>query len=101
MVKPGLLVIWPQKARLQLRNAYNYIKKDSPQNAENVRKDILASTSKLTINPEIHSPDKYRQNNDGNFRAYEIHRYRIAYQIGEKEITIVRVRHTSMEPLLY
>lgn len=45
--------------------------------------------------------DKYRMNNDGSFRAYELLRYRVSYQIIEKEIIIVRVRHTSMEPKQY
>jgi len=55
----------------------------------------------LRSNPEIHSPDKYKQNNDGNFRVFELHRYRIAYYVGESEIRILRVRHTSREPRNY
>jgi hypothetical protein len=43
---------------------------------------------------EIHPPDKYRKNNDGSFRAYEIYRYRIT----DKEIIVVCIRDTSMEP---
>ena len=49
----------------------------------------------------MYAPDKYRINNDGSFRAYELHRYRIAYRLTEKEIIILRVRHTSMEPKQY
>jgi plasmid stabilization system protein ParE len=94
-------VRWPLRAQIQLAKAYEYIRADSVQNAEKVKKDILASTRKLTSNPEIHPPDKYRKNNDGSFRAYELNHYRIAYRITEKEIIIVRVRHTSMEPKPY
>ncbi len=94
-------VRWPPRAQKQLANAYEHISIDSYQNAEKVKKDILASTHKLAANPEKHPPDKHRKNNDGSFRAYELHRYRIAYRITEKEIIIVRVRHTSMEPRNY
>jgi plasmid stabilization system protein ParE len=94
-------VIWPQKARKQLREAYEYIKLDSVQNAEKVRKEILSSTRQLTLTPKIYRSDKYKKDNDGNYRAYELHKYRISYHIGEEEITIVRVRHTSMDPLEY
>lgn len=94
-------VIWPQKARKQLKEAYDHIKLDSIQNAEKVRKDILFSTRELIIAPKTHRQDKYKKNNTGNYPAYEIHRYRISYHIGEDEITIVRVRHTSMNPLEY
>jgi plasmid stabilization system protein ParE len=73
----------------------------SYQNAEKVKADILTSTRKLAAHPEIYPPDKYRKNNNGSFRAYELHHYRIAYQITEKEIIIVRIRHTSMEPKSY
>jgi plasmid stabilization system protein ParE len=94
-------VIWPLHAQKQLTKAYEYILKSSYQNAEKVKQEILASTQKLPDNPERHAPDKFRKNNDGSFRAYEIHHYRIAYRVTEKQIIIVRVRHTSMEPMNY
>jgi plasmid stabilization system protein ParE len=94
-------VIWSRAAMQQLLKAYEYILPDSYQNAQKVKNDILVSTNKLSSYPEMYSLDKYRTNNDGSFRAYEIHRYRIAYRVTEKEIIITRVRHTSMEPLLY
>jgi|SRR5665213_66059 len=94
-------VIWPKIVQNQLSKAYEYILKDSSQNAEKVKKDILASTHKLVANPEMHSLDKYRKNNDGSFRAYELHRYRIAYQITKTQIIIVRVRHSKRIPKVY
>jgi plasmid stabilization system protein ParE len=100
MVK-AIQVIWPQKARKQLREAYEYIKLDSVKNAEKVRKEILASTRQLGIAPKVYRPDKYKTDNDGSYRAFELHRYRISYHIAKDEVTIVRVRHTSMDPLEY
>jgi plasmid stabilization system protein ParE len=94
-------VIWPKSVQNQLTKVYQYILKDSFQNAEKVKEDILKSTRNLTLNPEIYPIDKYRKNNDGTFRAYELHRYRIAYRITEKQIIIVRIRHVKMEPRLY
>jgi len=94
-------VIWSRTAAQQLEKVYKYILSDSYQNAQKVKDDILASTNKLPSYPEMYPLDKYRTSNDGSFRAYEIHHYRIAYHVTEKEIIIIRVRHTSMEPLLY
>ena len=94
-------VIWPKSVQNQLTKIYQYILKDSFQNAEKVKEDILKSTRNLTLNPEIYPIDKYRKNNDGTFRACELHRYRIAYRITEKQIIIVRIRHVKMEPRLY
>ena len=94
-------VIWPLQAQNQLRKIYDHILPDSYENAEKVKNDILLSTRKLAANPEMYPSDKYRTNNDGSFRAYELFRYRIAYRITEKKIIIVRIRHTSREPKLY
>ncbi len=94
-------VVWPPRAQKQLAHAYEYIFENSPQNAKKIREAILTSTRKLPAHPEKHPPDKYRKNNDKSFRAYELHRFRIAYRITEKEIIIVRVRHTKTDPVPY
>ncbi len=96
-----LKVVIDDVAKIQLRNAYNYIKKDSVENAEKVRQKLLSSIEELIENPERHAPDKYRLENDGSFRAYEIYNYRVTYYISIKEIRILRIRHTKMNPLEY
>jgi plasmid stabilization system protein ParE len=63
-------VRWPLIAQRQLLKIYQYILLDSFQNAEKVKHDILLSTRKLALYPEMYQPDKYRTNNDGSFRAY-------------------------------
>ncbi|AXY78552.1 hypothetical protein D3H65_07670 [Paraflavitalea soli] len=55
----------------------------------------------LPTAPEIHPPDKYKVKNNKNFRAFELHRFRISYLVKEKEIIIARIRHTSQRPLKY
>jgi plasmid stabilization system protein ParE len=94
-------VIWPLHTQNQLAKAYNYILQHSWQNAEKIKAEILASTRKLQSYPEMYPPDKYRQNNDGSFRAYELHHFRISYQVKDASIIIVRIRHTSMKPKKY
>lgn len=74
-------IIIDNEAKQSLKEAYKYIKKDSLLNAEKVRGDILSSIKNLSENPERHYPDKYKNNNDGSFRAYEVHNYRISYHI--------------------
>lgn len=94
-------VRWSLIAQRQLLKAYKYILEDSFQNAQKVKLKILLSTRRLSEMPKIHPPDKYRKNNKGNFRAYEIYHYRIAYKITKTEVVITRVRHTKMEPKTY
>jgi len=98
MMKKGLRIVWDKNALKYLRSAIEFIRKDSPQNAEKVKKDIIASVIALTDNPERHPPDKYRTNNDGSFRAFELYKFRIAYFVSNKEIRIIRIRHTRQEP---
>ena len=94
-------VLWSIEAKKQLKDAYEYIREDSLQNAIKVRKEIVESVRNLPQHPEKYNPDKYKYSNDGSYRAFERHRYRISYRVLENEIRILRIRHTSMESLEY
>ncbi len=54
MVGNKIKIIWSDDAKKQLKNAFNYIQKDSLQNAKKVRSDI----TEITRNRLKH-PDKY------------------------------------------
>ena len=101
MVNPVRKIVIDNEAKIALREAYQFIKKDSFQNADKVRKGILKSIKQLIRYPTKYPPDKFRQNKDTSFRAYEIFKYRITYHISEHEIRIIRIRHTKMNPLEY
>lgn len=92
------IVVWNKAAEVTLKKAYQRIKEDSLQNAEKVRDEILAETRKLANHPEMYPPDKFKNQNPGNYRAFEKHSYRVAYKHTEKEIRILRIRHVKQEP---
>lgn len=94
-----MVTVWSKEAMAELRKAYSYILLDSLQNAEMVREDIIDATINLGKYPEKHPPDKFKNDNDGTWRAFEKHHYRISYRIMPNEIRIVRLRHTSKSPL--
>jgi len=96
-----LIIKWNKRAISQLIKAIEYIHEDSPQNAEKVKSDLLSEISKLATRPEKHNPDKYYLNNDGSFRAFELHRYRVSYRYTKNEIRIIRIRHTKRNPKHY
>ena len=100
MVKVKPKIVIDNLAKVQLKKAYEYIRQDSPQNAEKVRAKILVSISKLAGKPTRHPKDKYRMNNDGSYRAYEIYKYRISYHTTPEQITVIMIRHTKMEPIV-
>lgn len=78
--------------------AVRFIHSDSPKNAENFAIDIIKKIEELKSDPARYPPDKFKRDNDGSYRAFELHHYRIAYRILTQEIRIIRLRHTSMEP---
>lgn len=94
-------IIWDKQPVIYLKEIIRYIRNDSPKNAEKVKNDILKSIKALAQKPEIHPPDKFKSNNEGNYRAFELHRIRVGYLVKENEIIIARIRHTSQEPLEY
>jgi plasmid stabilization system protein ParE len=98
MVMQVYQVVWTKRSMQQINAAHKYISKDSPQNADKVLKDIAAAVNKAIVNPEFYGPDKYKINNDGSYRAFEKHRYRIVYRFSKNIIRVLRVRHTKMEP---
>ena len=66
-----------------------------------VIEDIIAAVEKSITNPKFYNPDKYKTSNDGSYRAFEKHRFRIAYRFTKNIIRVLRVRHTKMEPKIY
>lgn len=82
-------------AKTHLREVYEYIKKNSIQNAEKMVKEIVERAESLALYPEKYPLDKYKTNNDGTFRYFEHKRYRVSYQVLKEVILILRIRHTS------
>lgn len=92
-----MVTVWTSKASDELKKAFKYIHEDSPTNAKKVISVLLDIADKIAKQPEMFPPDKYKKNNDGNWRAFEKYRYRIT----KDAIHIVRMRHTSQSPLYY
>lgn len=99
--KKRFKVIWTEAAVTQLKEIYRYIKKDSETAAKHVKEKILESTKILGINSDVYQSDILKDNNKGNYRAYTVFSYRISYKIENDFIYILRVRHTSREPLVH
>lgn len=96
-----MVAVWSKRAQIELAKAYQYIYDDSPKNAAKVRDEIIDTTIELPRHPEFYPLDKYKKNNNGSWRAFELHRYRISYRVMKNEIRIVRLRHTSRSPQFY
>ena len=96
-----MVTVWTPQAIAELRKAYDYISKDSPQNARKVIDELTRIADQLPAQPDMFPADKFKKNNDGSWRAFEKFHYRISYRITADKIRIVRMRHTSRTPLQY
>jgi plasmid stabilization system protein ParE len=94
-------IIWDRPARLYLRKAIEYISLDSVKNADTVINAIFTSIEKASRFPEHFPPDKYKLNNTGSYRAFEIYSFRISFYADADIIRIVRIRHTKQKPVNY
>ena len=94
-------VVWSKNGSLQLKEALTDLREKSPKSAVKVKKEILQTSKELSLHPEIFSLDRFTKDNDGSIRAFEKYSYRITYQVEKTQVLILRVRHTSREPLQY
>jgi plasmid stabilization system protein ParE len=94
-------LVWTKRSQQDMIAAYNYISLDSEHNAAKVLDAIVASMEKTITNPGFYGPDKFKADNDGSYRAFEKHHYRITYRHTKNTIRVLRVRHTKMEPRIY
>ncbi len=93
-----ITVIWTETSRKQLEEIYLYIAEESIIQADRIFTKLVNSTSLLNKYPFKYPADKYKLNNKGDYRAYEIYHFRITYRIVQSVIYIVRIRSTYQNP---
>ncbi len=94
-------MVWDSEALIQLQEHYEYISQDSQKSAKKIKESLIKETKKLAYFPERYSLDRYKIENDGTYRAFEKFRLRVTYRITHQEVRVLRVRHTSRNPLKY
>lgn len=104
MVKSiSVKIIWDRKALDHFKDILTYLEKQSDQAPKIVKAAIISRLSLIKTNPLICELDKLKGSPNKDFRAFVVFSYRVTYQINAdlKEIRILRIRHTSREPLGY
>lgn len=69
--KNRLTVVWDKRAYISLKKYCDYIRKDSPLNADLVLRGIIEQIKSLPLHPLKFPPDKFKKDSDGHFRAFE------------------------------
>ncbi len=101
MVKKPLKIQWDKKAIDELKNILEHISKESPVGAKIVKAGILDTVKALKKTPLVFSADTLKDNNDNTYRAFTVYSYRVSYKVEKEVVKILRVRHTSREPLVH
>jgi plasmid stabilization system protein ParE len=103
MVSTPYSIIWDNEALAQLVEILSFLEKESEQAPGIVKNAILYRLNSLKKNPSICETDKLKIPPDKNFRAFAVFSYRVTFSIVtlSREIHILRIRHTSREPLGY
>lgn len=90
---------WNKLAVKQLLEIIQYLEDNELTDyAEKIEIRILSKIKSLPDHLGTFPKDRLKKNNDGSFFAFEIDRYRISFRITDKEIRILRVRHSSRRP---
>ncbi len=101
VIKKKRSIRWDDEAKLYFKQTIQYIKQESPQGAAIVKQAILEHVEVLKEDAGIYEVDRFKTDNDGSYRAVTVFSYRITYKVTTSEILILRVRHTSQDPIIY
>lgn len=104
MVKPlPFKLVWDRNALDEFKNILTYLENQSKQAPKIVKNAIIDKLELVKTNPLTFELDKLKDPPNKEFRAFVVFSYRVTYQIKSdtKEIRVLRIRHTSREPLGY
>lgn len=103
MKKKIFKIVWDRNALDNFKELLAYLSTQSNQAPKIVKEGILSRLEIIKRNWLICETDKLKDTPEKEFRAFVIYNYRITYQIkaDAKEIRVIRIRHTSSEPLGY
>ena len=103
MVKPAYKIIWDKNALDHFKDILIHLQKQSDQAPKIVKSAVINRLDLIKTNPFICELDKLKDAPNNDFRAFIVFSYRVTCQIKSslKEIRVLRIRHTSREPLGY
>ena len=95
--------MWDRVALDHFKEILSFLEKQSAIAPKIVKDAVLVRLDLIKRNPMISEADKLKEPSDKDFSAFVVFSYRVTFQIKQeqKEIYILRIRHTGREPLGY
>jgi plasmid stabilization system protein ParE len=99
VVGKKLPIRWDKLAKESLDDIYEYIRKESPQNARKVKKALVKLVSTLNHFPEKYSREEFLEDEPENYRSVSKWSYKIIYEVTEDAIIIADIFHVKQHPI--
>ena len=99
MAKRKVRIAWSREAARHFDALLQYLYNESERASFIVGNAILEEVEKIAAHPTAFPLDRFKKNNDGFYRACIVYNHRISYYVDGETIYILRIRHTSREPL--
>ena len=99
MAKKKIGIEWSREASAHFNEVLKYLYNESENAADIVGNAILDEVEKLNTHATAHPLDRFKKTNDDNYRAFVVYSYRVSYYVDDSTVYILRIRHTSREPL--
>ena len=94
-------IVWSKNAASQYYEILEFLEDKAPEALSIVGNALFDVIDDLATQYNNHPSDRFKKNNDGTYKAAVVYSYRISYQVKEATVNILRIRHTSREPLNY
>lgn len=99
MIRKNAKIDWTILAKDDFKTILKYYKKKSHQGYILVKDAIIETVISASKSPEIYKVDSLKKDNDGTVRVFTVYHTRVTYQITGDGIIVLRLKHTSEEPL--
>ncbi len=96
-----LEIFWTHDAQKDLNDILDYYKSQSSKAYQLVKDAIMKTVKKAAESPHIFEVDKFKNVTDENYRAFTVFHTRVTYQVKANKLYVLRLRHTSREPIGY
>jgi plasmid stabilization system protein ParE len=94
-------IVWSASAEKQFYEILEYLSEEAPNTIDKVGNAILDTIESLVIDYNKYPIDRFKLRNDNTYKAVLVYSYRISYKVSDKAVNILRIRHTSREPLKF
>lgn len=97
-----MTIKWNKNAVKSLIAAITFIEENGYEDyAEKLEHHILSLIKNLPKTHLQYPLDRFREANDGSYRALTVDDYRISFRVKPDQIQIIRIRHGSRKPRFY